>query len=130
MKIYLAGGMRTDWQDAFIKRYPTVEFVDPRSHGLVLAREYTFVDKLGIRQSDLVVCYFERGNPSGLGLAYEVGYADGLGIPVLLIDEKEDKYAAMLRASLPFFYSTVREAFDLLDALIGRDKVNKEEDDE
>lgn len=129
MKIYLAGGLHSDWQNAFIERYPTVEFIDPRDHGLALAREYTVANKLGIRQSDLVVCYFERGNPSGLNLAYEVGYADGLGIPFILIDEKEDKYAAMLRASVPFYYSTVREAFDFLDALIGRDKVNKEDDE-
>jgi len=129
MKIYLAGGLHSDWQNAFIERYPTVEFLDPRDHGLILAKEYTFVDRLKIKQSDLVIGYFERGNPSGLGLAYEIGYADGLGIPILLIDEKEDKYAAMLRASVPFFYSTIKEAFDLLDGIIGRDKVNKEDDE-
>ncbi len=128
MKIYLAGGMRSNWQDAFIKRYPTVDFVDPRSHGLVFAREYTFADKIGIQQSDLVVAYFERGNPSGLGLAYEIGYAGGLGIPILLIDEKEDPYAAMLRASVPFYYVTIKEAFNLLDGVIGINKVNKEDD--
>ena len=118
MKIYLAGGMRTDWQDIFINRYPEFEFFDPRKHCLELEKEYTFIDTLQIAMSNMVICYFEKSNPSGLGLAFEAGYAIGLNIPVLMIDEKEDRYAGMIRASSRFVYSTIEESLYLLDGLV------------
>lgn len=118
LRVYLAGGMHSDWQDTFKKFYPSIDFVDPRAHELTNEDEYTLVDRLAIKQCDLMIAYFEKHNPSGLGLAFEIGYAIGLGIPIIFIDEKQDKYAGMLRASAGLVYFSMAETFAMLDGLV------------
>lgn len=127
MKAYLAGGTHSNWQDIFIKRYPNCEFIDPSDwKGLIIEPEYTTADVIGINGSDLLICYFEPTNPSGLGLAFEIGYAVGLGIPVVLIDEKKDKYAGMLRASAQVTYDKLYDSWVFFDALFGEEGENLE----
>jgi hypothetical protein len=99
MKIYLAGGMRSGWQDNLIKQFDKFTFIDPRTHGLTNPSDYTSWDLHGIKSSDFVFAYLEKTNPSGMGLAFEAGYAVGIGKPVLFVDEKHDKYADMIRAA-------------------------------
>lgn len=65
----------------------------------------------------MVIAYFESTNPSGLGTAFEVGYAVGLGIPVTFIDEKNDRYAGMLRASSQVVFTKLEDAWAFFDAL-------------
>lgn len=101
MKVYLAGGMKSRWQDDVIAEFPGVEFIDPRSHGLKDEREYTKWDLDGIRRSDVVFAYMDTDNPSGFGLSLEVGYAHGLGKPVIYVCEdtsERQKYFGMVRS--------------------------------
>ena len=69
MKVYLSGGMRSGWQDKVIAECPGLEFIDPRDHGLHSSMEYM----LSVRRCDILFAYLEKDNPSGLGLALEVG---------------------------------------------------------
>ena len=101
MIIYLAGGMKSKWQDKVIAACPQHEFIDPRNHGLVDENEYTDWDLAGIRKSDLVLAYMDTDNPSGYGLCLEVGYAKALNIPVWYVCEDtsgRQKYFGMVRA--------------------------------
>ena len=98
--VYLAGGMKSDWQSKFKERYPHVVFFDPSSTGLKAAHEYTPWDLDAISKSSLVVAHMETSNPGGYNLGLEIGYAHALDIPVWFIDgdenEQRKKYFAML----------------------------------
>lgn len=101
MKIYLAGGFKSGWQDdvkeAFELR-PDVEFFDPREHKLHDPRDYTKRDLEAIREADVVLAYMESDNPGWPNLAFEVGYAHALGKQVVLVNCKRRRYAEMLHA--------------------------------
>ena len=93
MKVYLAGGMRQEWRKQIIAAVEGVTFLDPTAHGLNSPEAYTFADLLAVKECDLLVGYMEKDNPSGIGLACEVGYARGLGKPVLLVnDQPNNRY--------------------------------------
>jgi nucleoside 2-deoxyribosyltransferase len=79
--VYLAGGMRTNWQDKVmeaVKGSVPAIFIDPRSHGQKTHLEYTSWDLEGVRRADIILAYLERDNPSGAGLALEIGFATAL----------------------------------------------------
>lgn len=104
MKVYLSGGFHSGWQDKFISGCPDVEFLDPRTHGLVDEKAYTQWDCDAIDRCDLVIAYAEASNPSLLGLAYEVGYAKARGKRIWLIQDTDDKRLGMCRASADFVF--------------------------
>jgi nucleoside 2-deoxyribosyltransferase len=121
--VYLAGGMRTGWQKKFIERYPELDFIDPCTSGLKDPKDYTKWDMKAVEKSDAVIAYLEEGNPSGLGLAFEIGYALGLGKRlVYFINEKRDKYAAILEEAVWLKFYTLEEIFDHFDTLVGREE--------
>ncbi len=106
MKIYLCGGMKSDWQDKVIAALPWCEFIDPRSHGLTDEREYTKWDLDGIDTSDLVFACMTADNPSGYGLNLEIGYAKAKQIPIYFVCEdlgERSKYFGMARVCSRFF---------------------------
>ena len=80
--------MRSGWQDKVKAVSPRFTFLDPRAHGLKDSLEYAKWDLAAVRASDVVVAFLELSNPSGIGLALEVGYARALGKRIILIDEK------------------------------------------
>lgn len=104
LTIFLSGGMHGGWQDRFIENYPTINFLDPRSHGLTNPVEYTEWDLNAIERCDAVIAYMESSNPSGVGTALEIGYAVGRGKVVYFICEKEDRYfdIALVAATYSF----------------------------
>jgi nucleoside 2-deoxyribosyltransferase len=102
MKIYLAGDMKSGWQDRFAAMLPArLELIDPRSHGLSDPAAYTAWDLEGVRRADTVVAYMGPHNPSGFGLSIEAGYAHALGKPIIFVDEMtvdwRGRYFDMLR---------------------------------
>lgn len=117
--IYLAGGMKSSWQDVAIQALPPVEFVDPRKHGLVTEAEYTAWDLAGIRRSDLVLAFMDTDNPSGFGLSLEVGYAHALGIPVWYVCEDltpRQRFFGMVRAVAARQFDSLQAAVKALGA--------------
>ena len=89
VKVYLAGGMRSKWQEEIINALgDKFEFFNPAAHKLVDVDQYTVWDVHHIQQSDIVFAFMEMTNPSGYGLAFELGLAHGLGKTIILVDEK------------------------------------------
>lgn len=118
MKVYLSGGMHSGWQSRFIERHPSVEFIDPSSHNLADPKEYTKWDMRAIKECDFVIAYLEKDNPSGLGLAFEIGYAVGLNKPVVLVNEKgDDKYTAILEHASTFSVVDIEEVLEKLSTV-------------
>jgi nucleoside 2-deoxyribosyltransferase len=98
--VYLSGGMRGyDWQAQVIAQCSEFDFVNPRRHGLSEPAHYTAADLLSVRQCDIVLAYMRADNPSGIGLALEVGYALALGKTVVLVNGSENKYMAIVGAA-------------------------------
>lgn len=99
MKIYLAGGFVSRWQQAVkdaVRHLEHVEFLDPSEHKIHDSRNYTEKDKQMIRECDMVFAYMEVDNPGWPNLAFEIGYAHALDKPVVFVNEKRRRYAEML----------------------------------
>lgn len=120
MKVYPAGGMRTTWQDEIIAAMPDVEFLDPRKHGLSDPADYTAWDLDAVRRADAIVAGMSADNPSGYGLSLEVGFAHGLGTPIVFLDllgtDWRGRYFDMHR-QVSQSVTTVAEAIEALRRL-------------
>lgn len=120
IKVYLSGGMHSGWQDWFIKRYPHIEFLDPRSHGFTAPELYSEWDNNAIDECDLLIAYLENDNPSGVGLAYEIGRALGQGKHAFLIEDtnsywnEDRRYFELVRHSVTMKFIGNFERMDLL----------------
>ena len=118
MQIYLSGGMRSDWQDRVMTAVPHHAYFDPRQNDTKIAQEYTFLDLMHIEHADLVFAYLESDNPSGLGLALEVGYALGLGKPVIFVSDGR-KYVQIVEQAASILCVSLEQACGLLNRLQG-----------
>ncbi len=119
MNIYLAGGMKSQWQDRVISALPQYSFVDPRGHGLSEEKAYTEWDLRGIRDSQIVLAYMDSANPSGFGLSLEVGYAKALGRTIFYVcedDTPRQKYFGMVRACATRVFTSLDDAIEALNA--------------
>jgi nucleoside 2-deoxyribosyltransferase len=115
-KIYLAGGMKSGWQQTVINKYNNneVTFINPQNHGLNKPELYTHWDLYGVKQCDILFGYMEEINPSGYGLAAEVGYAKAMGKLVILVDERsvvDDGF----KYNYAFIHNIADVVFDNLD---------------
>jgi len=88
MRVYLAGGMKSGWQQRVKEVAPDHQYIDPCEHGLNEETQYTLWDLQAIDAADALFVYFEASNPSGFGLSLEIGYAKRAGKRIVLVDEK------------------------------------------
>jgi len=119
MNIYLAGGMRSNWQDQVIEAFKgenEINFFDPRTHSLTDPIEYTKWDLDHVKKCDVVLAYMEKDNPSGAGLCLEIGYAKALDNKMILfVDEVPDnKYFGMVRACAWAVFTDLDEAIETI----------------
>ena len=113
MLIYLAGGMKSNWQDKVMTACHSHEFIDPRKHGLTSEKKYTDWDLSGVRASDLIIAYMDSENPSGYGLSLEVGYAHAYHKPIWYVcEDKTDRqrYFGMVRACSTKLFDSLESA--------------------
>lgn len=123
LKVYLAGGFRSGWQDIVMAAVPEFVFLDPRVHGLQDEMEYLVWDLEAVHQSDWVFAYLEATNPAGYALALEVGYAKALGKRIIFVDEKSvseeqlRRYLSMVRAAADVTVASLEEGIAFLKML-------------
>ena len=95
IRVYLSGGMNSNWRNGlnYLRDAPWVDvsFINPCEHRLISPRHYTAWDLKGVEICDIVFAYLASNNPSGGGLALEVGYAKALGKTIILVNEKQDE---------------------------------------
>lgn len=120
MNIYLAGGFHSGWQDK-VKPALNANYFDPRlkEPKTNTLDEITTWDFLRIKQSDIIFANMERTNPSGFGLAVEIGYARGLNKTVILVLEKnhethKDKYLDFLMKAADVTFENLDDAINFL----------------
>jgi len=115
MRVYLAGGMKSGWQEKVRRNGPPgVRYLNPCDHGLSGEREYTAWDLYALKSSDVLFVYFESSNPSGYGLSLEAGFAYALGKTIVFVDEKTASDPVAGRR-LGMLRSTASVVFDNLD---------------
>jgi len=116
--VYLSGGMANgDWQKYLINEMPQVRFLNPCEHKLIRPREYLVWDLAAVRQSDVVFAYLSVDNPSGIGMAVEIGYATALGKLVVFVDEKHDPRFNIVGACASYLCSTLHDGIIALSKL-------------
>ena len=88
-KVFLSGGFKSNWQATVIKELKDqFVFFNPREHGLEHSDFYTTWDIHFVKECDILFAFMEKTNPSGYGLAFELGVAYSLNKTIILIDEK------------------------------------------
>lgn len=120
-KVYLAGGFHGDWQIQ-VKQHLIESFIffDPKEHRLEDKTQYTQWDLHHIAKSDILFGYMSKTNPSGYGLALEIGYARALNKMVILVDEKSavdvvfDKYFAIAHKASSVTFDNLQDGIDYL----------------
>lgn len=123
MRVYLAGGLKSGWQDKVKMQGPDICYLDPSRHKLPSENEYTAWDLLAIRSADAVFIYFEADNPSGFGLSIEAGFAYALGKVVVYVDEKSQadpeagKRLGMLRTISSVVFDSLDDGIAFLHSL-------------
>jgi nucleoside 2-deoxyribosyltransferase len=91
-KVFLSGGFKSNWQSKVIQELgDNFIFFNPREHGLDQSDLYTTWDIHFVRECDIIFAFMEESNPSGFGLAFELGIAYALNKTIILIDEKSLK---------------------------------------
>jgi hypothetical protein len=122
--VYLAGGMRSNWQDRVIEAVPGAIYVDPRRHNSKDESAYTAWDLQGVERADIVFGYIEKENPSGAGLAVEFGAGYTLSKSLIYVEDPEFPYAryfGMVRAVTggENTFASLQKGIERLQQLIG-----------
>jgi len=135
MNVYLAGGMRSNWQDKVMAAVPEGEYLDPRSHGLFDEAAYTAWDIQAVMDAKIVYCCLEADDPSGYGAVFEMGIKLGMrlalgaeadALPVIFVDEmspadqRRARYLGMMRQSATFYTHSREEGYAELRRLIAK----------
>lgn len=103
MRVYLAGGFRADnWQQRVQANYLNISkpddnppvFINPKtkevnnSELFKPAQVHVHFDLNAIKSCDVIFAYIDKGCPA-VGVIAEIGYAVGLGIPVIFVTDPE-----------------------------------------
>lgn len=100
-RVYLAGGMKSTWQDDVKQALPGMVFIDAREHGITNEVGYTTMDLAGVEVADIVLGYMASSNPGGAGLAVEFGWGARAGTFLMLVEQDgyaQQRYFGMVRA--------------------------------
>lgn len=90
-KVFLSGGFKSNWQLKITQELANhFIFFNPREHGLEHSDFYTTWDVHYVKECDILFAYMEKSNPSGYGLAFELGLAYALNKTIILIDERSN----------------------------------------
>lgn len=89
MRIYLSGGLESDWRDKVKGEVPNIEFLSPKPLGIFQKQdEWWTYDKILMQMADAIFAYIEPGIWVPVGLLIEIGEMHGLGKPVILVNER------------------------------------------
>ena len=121
MRIYLAGGLKNDWQEEATHllrdKDPEIDVLNPRvfqSRNLSI-EEIADIEREWILNADVVLAFLEKDNPLPMGLCAELGFANALGKKTLLVDEyKNHKSKWLAQFTESDVYSSLSEAINAL----------------
>ncbi|MFD2969961.1 nucleoside 2-deoxyribosyltransferase domain-containing protein [Sphingobacterium bambusae] len=122
-KIYLAGGFRGGWHKHVINQLSEFFTIyNPQQHNLESVEKYTAWDLYHLDKCDIVLGFMDEKNPSGYGLALEIGYSKAKNKLVILVDEKSQsdkvfsRYFAICHQSADVVCRSIDEAIGYLQS--------------
>jgi nucleoside 2-deoxyribosyltransferase len=120
MKVFLSGGTHGDWQDRVMSAVAEAEFFDPRTVSGEAMNRIANTERRWLDECDVVLVYLEQSNPSGLGSAFEIGYAVANAKPVVFVDERRDGHTEWLGVHCLTRLLTLQEGIEFLKGLCAR----------
>lgn len=114
MKVFLSGGTHGGWQSRVIGDCREFDFYDPRQVKGTEMKDIAAEERGWIDESDIVFVYLEASNPSGLGSAFEMGYAVASRIPIIYVDEKQTSHTEWIGVYTAARVRTLDEGIALL----------------
>lgn len=113
-KVFLSGGFKSNWQARVIQELDNqFVFFNPKEHGLTDAEHYTTWDIHFVKECDILFAYMEETNPSGFGLAFELGLAHAYNKTIIFVDEKS-KHDSTFARYFKILYKPSGAVFDKL----------------
>lgn len=115
-KVYLAGGHNSDWREK-VKVNHNVKYFDPKFRPNWRWSEYGTWDVYFVKQCDICFAFMEKSNPSGLGMAAEMGYAKALGKTVIFVLEpghEKEKHLQFLKQFADVVFDNLSEGIEYL----------------
>jgi hypothetical protein len=124
-KIYLAGGFKGGWHEEVVSKLGNdFTYFNPQKHDLNDVEKYTSWDLYHVEKCDILLGYMSKDNPSGYGLALEIGYAKAMNKLIILVDERSDiddtfkRYFAICKQSSNVSFETLDEAINYIKSFI------------
>lgn len=121
--VFLSGGFKSGWQEIVIEKFKKkFTFFNPRDHNLKDSDLYTAWDIHFVKKCDIFFAYMEHSNPSGYGLAFELGVAYALNKTIILVDEKSShdeafsRYFKILHRPSNVVFSNFEDGFKFLES--------------
>lgn len=113
-KIYLAGGWGK-FRD-IVQRDTNAIWMNPEH--MTIRENWFELETNAVKECDGMIAWFEKGNPSGFGMTYEMGMAFALNKPYLVIVEEEEmiayKFSMQCLGAVKFFTSW-KEALEYIN---------------
>ncbi|HET8859537.1 nucleoside 2-deoxyribosyltransferase domain-containing protein [Marivirga sp.] len=123
-KVYLAGGMNSNWQKKIIDELSDqFIFFNPSEHKLDDVKEYKVWDLYYVKNCDILFGYMEKSNPSGYGLALEIGYAKALNKLIILVDERSHSDATFhknfkfIQLTSDIYFNKIEDGITMLSSM-------------
>lgn len=120
-RIYLAGGFKGGWHEVVTHELgDKFQIFNPQKHNLDEVDKYTSWDLFHVKSCDIILGFMSEENPSGYGLALEIGYANALNKLIILVDEKSKidnqfkKYFSICHASSNVVLPSLDDAIDYI----------------
>lgn len=121
--IYLAGGFRGGWHDLVVEILNDSFIIfNPQAHDLENPNKYTYWDLFYVDKCDILLGYMTEDNPSGYGLALEIGYAKAKNKLIILVDDRSKndlsfkRYFAICHESADIICDSLEEAIKYLES--------------
>jgi nucleoside 2-deoxyribosyltransferase len=118
-KVYLAGGF-SDWREK-VKSISDMEFFDPKLKPDKHWNEYGMWDIHFVKQCDILFAYMDKDNPSGYGMALEMGYAKALNKTVIFVLEpghEKARYFDFLKTCADVVYEDLNKGIEYLKSYL------------
>ena len=128
IQVYLSGGFfksvgGVPWQQYVIERFKDeeVEFFNPKDYYKPWVKEeddWFTRDIVEIADSAIMFGYMNEENPTGYGLAFEMGMAHSMGLDIIFVNEQKDRKWIMVNQGADFLVDDFEEGLrHLKDAI-------------
>lgn len=129
--VYLAGGMRSGWQDRVkadlkkLREKNLVRWNDPRDNQTKVPEEYKLLDIMRVETADIILGLAEDDNPGLYALCVEISIGKTKGARTILINElkeatdpKRSRYFDFISIVCDFQTPDYHKGIEMLEKMI------------